>query len=100
MSAHPIAAGARCGRHPELAAERTCVRCGDYVCTACRGPAGLCASCAERLGSAGRGASTLDTLLRWALARWRKHLLGLVASVLVLSLIVYPFMLAMDAWGA
>lgn len=75
------------------------MRCGDYMCSACRGPGGLCASCSARLGSAGRGASSLDALLRWSLARWRKHLLGLVTSVLVLTLIEYPVMLAMDVWG-
>jgi len=41
----------QCARHPDVAADGTCERCGDYVCRGCRHaryPA-LCARCGDRL---------------------------------------------------
>jgi len=41
----------QCARHPDIAADGTCQRCGDYVCRGCRhGPhPELCTRCGDRL---------------------------------------------------
>lgn len=41
----------QCARHPDVAADGTCGRCGDYVCRGCRHALHpeLCARCGDRL---------------------------------------------------
>ena len=75
----PLPSGARCAMHPERVAERTCVRCGNYMCSDCAasGDTGICLTCANRVGPGGgafpysRDHYTLDGLLNLALSRWK-----------------------------
>lgn len=75
----PLPEGARCAIHPDQPAARTCVRCGNYMCTACTSEGtGLCLTCASRAGSAGgfaysREHFTLDGLLNLSLSRWKAN---------------------------
>jgi hypothetical protein len=76
----PLPEGARCAIHPDQPAARTCVRCGNYMCSACtsEGASGLCLTCASRVGSAGgfpysREHFTLDGLLNLSLSRWKAN---------------------------
>jgi len=83
--------GARCAIHPDLSAERTCVRCGNYMCAQCTSAGGadaasaICLTCASRVGESGafpysREHYDLNGLLNLSLSRWKKHwlLLALV----------------------
>jgi uncharacterized membrane protein len=76
----PPPEGARCAIHPDQPAARTCVRCGNYMCSACTsaGSTGLCLTCASRVGSSGKFAFsrehfTIDGLLNLSLSRWKQH---------------------------
>jgi hypothetical protein len=76
----PLPEGARCAIHPDQTAVRTCVRCGNYMCTACTSAdtSGLCLTCASRVGGSGtfpfsRDHFTLDGLLNLSLSRWKVH---------------------------
>jgi hypothetical protein len=92
-------AGARCAHHPDRAAERTCVRCGNYMCRECVGRdvahgAGLCLACANRQGASGafpfdRESYTIDGLLNLSIARWKENWLGLALAVVVFGIAVY-----------
>jgi hypothetical protein len=81
-------AGARCAHHPERLAERTCARCGNYMCQECSGASsstGTCLSCASREGASGafpysRDNFTFDGLLNLALSRWKQHWLQLALA--------------------
>ncbi|ADO75888.1 hypothetical protein [Stigmatella aurantiaca] len=46
-------AGAHCALHPEFLAQRTCVRCGNFMCATCTegGTQSSCPTCRARLGS-------------------------------------------------
>jgi hypothetical protein len=79
--------GARCAHHPDRAAVRTCVRCGNYMCAECIGESssGTCLSCASRLGASGafpysRDRYSFDGLLNLALSHWKKHWLLLALA--------------------
>jgi hypothetical protein len=76
----PLPEGARCAIHPDQVAARTCVRCGNYMCSACTSErsSGLCLTCASRTGdSAGfvysRDHFTIDGLLNLSLSRWKAN---------------------------
>jgi hypothetical protein len=78
----PLPDGARCAIHPDQIAVRTCVRCGNYMCSACTSAddtSGLCLTCANRVGGSGaafpfsRDHFTLDGLLNLSLSRWKAN---------------------------
>ncbi|MCA9609154.1 MAG: hypothetical protein KC619_26315 [Myxococcales bacterium] len=58
----------QCARHPDVAADGTCERCGDFVCRGCRHPQypDLCARCGDRLP---RGIAWEDR--RYGILPWR-----------------------------
>ncbi|HEX4351451.1 MAG TPA: hypothetical protein VHZ95_01030, partial [Polyangiales bacterium] len=101
-------AGARCAHHPEREAERTCVRCGNYMCRECISASsdGICLFCASRLG-AGAGPSaafpysrdhyTFDGLLNLALSRWKQNWLRLSAVQAVVFLFAFTPAIAIGA---
>ncbi len=57
-----------CARHPDVVADGTCGRCGDFVCRGCRhhGHPELCGACGDRLP---RGIAWEDR--RYGLLPWR-----------------------------
>ena len=71
--------GARCAVHPERSAERTCVRCGNYMCNECGAAGDHCAACVSRMGPGGGAFPyssdrySLDGLLNLAWTRWKEH---------------------------
>ena len=78
--ATPLPEGARCAIHPDRTAERTCARCGNYLCTGCTSVAGsgLCLTCVSRVGEQGafpfsRDRYSLDGLLKISIARWKEN---------------------------
>ena len=89
-------AGARCALHPERLAERTCVRCGNYMCPECASSnaAGMCLACASREGAGGRfpysrDNYTFDGLLNLALSRWKQNWLALALIYGATLLVTY-----------
>jgi hypothetical protein len=100
-------AGARCAHHPAQAAERSCARCGNYMCSDCiSGNAlGLCLACASRIGASSafpfdRDSYTLDGLLNLSLSRFKQHWLPFVLLTIgQISLAVLPGMIAAIANG-
>jgi hypothetical protein len=61
----PVATGARCATHPDVAAVEICQRCGAFVCGTClelQGAEVLCANCFARQGgkkASGRAVASL-----------------------------------------
>ncbi|MET0385712.1 MAG: hypothetical protein ABW321_07120, partial [Polyangiales bacterium] len=109
--------GARCAEHPSRDATGTCVRCGNYLCDACRllNDAGLCGPCVERTRGPAtafafdRESYTSEALLNLALAVWKRKWLPLaLASIAFFALSYAPALLfewivgsdALDARGA
>ena len=89
-------AGARCATHPEREAQRTCVRCGNYMCGECisASGSGMCLSCASRTGTGGsfpfsRDNYTFDGLLNYALARWKQCWLPLALATAAWLFVIY-----------
>lgn len=89
-------AGARCATHPEREAQRTCVRCGNYMCAGCISVSGtgMCLPCASRTGTGGtfpfsRDNYTFDGLLNYALARWKKCWLPLALATAAFFFVSY-----------
>jgi hypothetical protein len=100
----PLPPGARCAIHPERAAERTCVRCGNYMCSECGAgeQPGICLTCASRVGPAGgtfpysRDHYTLDGLLNLALSRWKAHWKLLLATFGSAIIVIYGLSFAFE----
>jgi hypothetical protein len=100
-----LPAGARCAHHPDRAAERTCVRCGNYMCAQCVSlvagePQSLCLTCASRAGVSARfpysrDSYSLDGLLNLALSRWKENWLPL--ALCTLGLFIVPISIALIA---
>jgi hypothetical protein len=96
-----LPAGARCAHHPDREAQRTCVRCGKYMCAECisANSAGTCLTCASRLGTSeafpySRDHYSFDGLLNLALSRWKKNWLPLALAQAAALLVTYfPAML-------
>jgi hypothetical protein len=89
-------AGARCAHHPERLAERTCARCGNYMCLECisSSSAGTCLFCASRDGASGafpysRDNYTFDGLLNLALSRWKQQWLQLALAYAAMLFCMY-----------
>jgi len=96
----PLPEGARCAIHPDREAARTCVRCGNYMCSACtsEGTTGLCLTCASRVGGTGafpysREHFTLDGLLNLSLSRWKASWLLLTLGFGAILVAAYAFSL-------
>lgn len=97
----PLPEGARCAIHPDREAAQTCVRCGNYMCSACTSeePEGFCLTCASRLaGVAGDGPHgfpfsrdhfTLDGLINLSLSRWKANWVPLTIGFGVICLAWY-----------
>jgi hypothetical protein len=89
------AAGARCAVHPELVAESTCTRCGNYMCQSCTHESrlGLCVACQERVGALSFPFNsdnyTLDGLFTHALGRWKENWLPLGLASAALFVVAY-----------
>jgi hypothetical protein len=98
----PLPDGARCAIHPDQTAVRTCVRCGNYMCSACTsaGTSDFCLTCASRVGGSGgsfpfsRDHFTLDGLLNLSLSRWKANWQLLTFGFGGLMLAVYAI-----SWG-
>ncbi len=100
----PLPEGARCAIHPERSAERTCVRCGNYLCAECTSSAaaGLCLTCESRVGKTARKTAretaqfqftrssfSLDGLVSFAFTRWKEHWPALLVVYFVAAIVVY-----------
>jgi hypothetical protein len=96
-------AGARCAHHPDRQAQRTCVRCGNYMCAECisTNSEGTCLTCASRFGLAGafpysRDQYSFDGLLNLSLSRWKANWLPLAFAQALTFLCAYvPIIVSM-----
>jgi uncharacterized membrane protein len=90
-----LAAGARCAIHPDLPAETTCQRCGNYMCRTCvgEGGLGLCLACQQRSGTGlfpfDRDHYSLDGLFSHSVARFKQHWAPLVLATAGFFVLVY-----------
>ncbi len=69
-----------CAKHPNNAAERTCGRCGDYMCAICATPVEgrlMCVKCFEHVEGAGELASARTSFKMPTFSMW----LGIVSIV-------------------
>ena len=75
----------QCARHPDVTADGTCERCGDFVCSGCWHPTypSVCSRCGDRLP---RGIAWEDK--RYGLLPWRFVLT--IRDVLVRPKIAFP----------
>ncbi|HKP63612.1 MAG TPA: hypothetical protein VJV78_43050 [Polyangiales bacterium] len=98
----PLPPGARCAIHPERVAERTCVRCGNYMCSDCGGgrDSGICLTCESRVGPAGGGFPfsrdhySLDGLLSLAMSRWKANWTLLLVTFGAGMMLIYGLTIA------